>query len=59
MAVVTGTIAILMVTTMVTGIVTIVIIAIQGVALAIGDEAEEQWGKIWVEGSLLKLKFSL
>jgi hypothetical protein len=41
MAVVTDTMAILMATTMVTEI---VIIVVQGVALAIGDEIKEQGG---------------
>ena len=41
MAVVMDTMAILMATTMVTGI---VIIVVQGVALAIGDEIKEQEG---------------
>jgi hypothetical protein len=52
MAVVMDTMAILMATTMVTGI---VIIVVQGVALAIGDEIKEQGETIWIEGSL---KFS-
>jgi hypothetical protein len=55
MAVVMDIMAILMATTMVTGI---VIIVVQGVALAIGDEIKEQGETIWIEGSLLKLKFS-
>jgi hypothetical protein len=42
MAMVTDTMAILVATVMVTGI---VIIAVQGVALAIGDETKEQVGK--------------
>jgi hypothetical protein len=55
MAVVTDTIATLMATNMGTGV---VIIVAKGVAPAIRDEIKDQWGTIWMKGSLLKLKFS-